>query len=715
MSKISFKRLIASVLLSASFALASAQNDNDQLLIFRNTGETNLLWQSQLDSITFTDTDTLGNVYQEPYAQIFHTTDTTLYVPIAEIDSVCFGTRNEIEYHDDVRLLTDEKDICWIISFDGDKIFYRKDTPNDVLPKMGEKVYYAQLTETFPCGLCAQVTDVTTRNEDIAVAITGVENTEIFSKFFFAGTTEDLPKFMTRAGDVDRAEPVIFTLPLGDYGEITTDGSLSVRSDNLVLDIFKHYYHADLRVETSVGFGYKATAKESSSGNWERNYVSVKLPTVAGVFVPTLNIGLFADFNAEMALDYFMVRKNTTHIIWTRKDGKQTFDIKPSNEPKSQQNQANIEVILDGSIYAGIALGIDFNLIGDIVGARAMAKYGVELSGELSIGILNDLSQEYSVEPYHSAELGVKNLLRFEGYALHRSGWLWGDVEVYKFVEYSMPPLWENKIHLFPQYENPRAVKQTPMAREVSTAAKVVKPIASKVETGFQLLNKNNEIIDSLFVKTIETSTFNTDSIQTVDAEIPVPVENKEDSLLVRPVFHYRGHTIPFRTISIAQDPNIQPIIFAGGNGVVTYVSGIPIVGNVKRDSTTYHIGPFLPLAVYDKDFYETSPYPHTFADFIDNDSNNVYGTWTGDVEEISLELALNEDGTGSLKENDGESTPFTYKLNYPQSGRVTLCYEEEELPNTVFDIESIEDDKMKVRFRNSYPTENSYILKRDK
>ena len=41
-----------------------------------------------------------------------------------------------------------------------------------------------------------------------------------------------------------------------------------------------------------------------------------------------------------------------------------------------------------------------------------------------------------------------------------------------------------------------------------------------------------------------------------------------------------------------------------GTNGAVTYISGTPIVATTRIDSTVAHIGPDVPVAVYDKVFH---------------------------------------------------------------------------------------------------------------
>ena len=119
-----------------------AQSDDEQVLVFRHSGEVNLFYASQLDCIELSAYDAEGILHDEVVSQVFYADDTTMIVPIAEIDSVAFGSRNEIEMRPDVKDMTAETDLPWILRFDGESIYYKLSTPATVLPKVGERLFY---------------------------------------------------------------------------------------------------------------------------------------------------------------------------------------------------------------------------------------------------------------------------------------------------------------------------------------------------------------------------------------------------------------------------------------------------------------------------------------------------------------------------------------------------------------------------------------------
>jgi len=107
------------------------QEQGEQLLVFRNTGVVNLLYTHEVDSILTTDS-----------TQVFYAKDTTLVVPFAELDSVAVGSRNVRKLKATVHELTEERDLPWLIRIEENHLFYRQNTPQDILPKVGEKLFW---------------------------------------------------------------------------------------------------------------------------------------------------------------------------------------------------------------------------------------------------------------------------------------------------------------------------------------------------------------------------------------------------------------------------------------------------------------------------------------------------------------------------------------------------------------------------------------------
>lgn len=684
-----------------------AQSLDDQLLIFRNTGETNLVFQSELDSITMTNVDAAGVEHDMPVAQLFHTADTILYVPIAEIDSVCVGSRNQIEFNPGVKVLAENPDMQWIVRVDGNNIYYKTTTPNAVLPTEGQKLYFAEQTELFPYGLCAKVDKVVRGDSEIVVSVSSIDATEIFQRFFYAGTFEGVKPEMTKASritrPIDNEATLGFSLELGDTGETSVSGTIGVHG-KVVIDLRKKYYHVNANISNTLYFSINAKAKESKEGSFSKDFLHIPLATVAGVLFSSIDVGLFADLNAELSFGYDMERKVTTRIDWTNNKGVQSFNRSNPTEEGCQTNEAKLQVTLDGSVFFGLSTSLNLMFLDDVAGARAVMKLGPEFSGELGMSLLNNLSKNYDVSLHGKAELSLKNKFAFEGYSIHRRYLIVGEEIESKFFEYEHV-LSERKIDLFPKFFAARAVV-APKKKDVTVAVKTKNEIAHKVDAGFELLkNKPTpEIeatpVDSVFVKDIEVKEENV--VQGVDAEMDIPQSVNVDNVVLRPVFHYAGYTIPSEFIEPAQDPSVEPVIFSMSNGAATVVSGMPVVGSRIIDETMYSVGPFVPVAVNDTVFHEVSPFAGVgegFGYIYYEDSESLVGNWIGTINGESVAISFDRNGKCNFKLGKVSMPDANYNVNEPQSGQIKI---EDADGYIVLEIVSLQASSLKLKVKNS-------------
>ena len=191
------------MMLLGTFSSIFAQDDSGQVLIFRNTGEINLLFASEIDSIVCSSVKTENSNDEVVPSQLFYTKDTTLVVPVSEIDSVAFGSRNAIEPKANVRMMASE-DSLWITGYDGDYVYYKGNTPDNILPKIDEKLFYGQCDDLFPVGLVAKVLDVQKNGEAYSVKVENVELDQLFDRLFFSGAiNDDAP--ITRSANTEDA------------------------------------------------------------------------------------------------------------------------------------------------------------------------------------------------------------------------------------------------------------------------------------------------------------------------------------------------------------------------------------------------------------------------------------------------------------------------------------------------------------------------------
>lgn len=668
------KQAILTLLLTVlGFANVAAQTDGEQVLVFRNTGDINLFYSSEIDSIVVSDYDADSVLHDAPVSQVFYTKDTIMLVPLAEIDSVAFGNRNTMEFCAEVRQIT--ADSIWILRYDGTNIYYKGDTPAEVLPTTGEKVFYGTMDERFPAGLTAVVNSVSKVDGEHVVGVSAIGLDEIFSRLFYAGEINMLPtdeqqRKQSRAA-IELKKELKGDLPLGDFGSMGVAGDIAVKGKAVVAPL-RGYYNIDATVDTKFKSNVKLTAAKISTGNkLQKTILTVPLGIYAFVFQPEINVNLFAEIDGEMKFDTEFSRSFSTRVLWTRQSGKDdVFDIKNNNNSKEgYKDEAKIEVLCNGSLFVGLNPVVNFKVIGDVAGARAKFKVGPVLSGQVGFSMIRDLSQ-YNSELYAKASLEAALRLKTV-FSLYHIGLPWEDEQEKEFLPWQKD-FFKYKINLFPDYYETKGVLYAQKdSVEVSTATKSKNEIIRDLETGFEVVNAQGNVLDSMFVDTIKA---NTTSAQGVETTFVFSTNNVKptEQLVLRPVFHYAGVTVRAADVAVMSDMQIQPMVFGQSNGAVTYLSGVPFSGSAVGNGTFYMAGPYLPIPVNDTVFAKKKVI--STGIFL-GEENDITGTWIGNEYGVDVTYSFNADGTGYFADDNGQKA-FTYTKDNPQAGNVTMIFD---------------------------------------
>lgn len=668
--------LLGLLSLTSGLQAQEQANPGEQLLVFRNTGVVDLLYTNEVDSILTNDT-----------TQVFYTKDTTLVVPFVELDSVAVGSRNEIEIRSDVREMTAEVDLPWIIRFDGNAIFYRLDTPATILPKVGERLFYGldgsnPEAAVFPYGLTAQATAVSILSNEIRVDVEMLGLKDIFKKFFYAGSyiQQQPANVKQRRADRDNGELIYdnkigLNIPIPQVGDIDIHGTVTV-SGPIVMNPFADYYSADLDFGIKVNMDLQLRAEESNEYHYES--FDGQYQEVASLY-RVLNIGIalgaFVDLNAELYFDLGLERSWHQRVFWERRGNEQTWSFPEMANNERDKNHANVELVLDGNMYFGPIAGLEIATVGSLLGARAKLKFGPEIEGKVNFGMLREL-RNYNQELYGQAKLDVCSKISLEGSIINRHYLLWGDVDEHKVAEsYFAFGGWT--WNLFPDYRQSIAVATTNMSQQVQAdlATSIPEPTPTDTKTGFEIVDPQGEVVDSVFVGTIEAEPENATVAQTFDTEISLPSSIKQEDLggyTMRPIFHYAGYTISAAPVGIRKDVLLQPYSVTQTNGAMTFIGNSPFLGSSVKDSTLYQVGLYLPVPLKNNVYQQGKDRKIITGTPIDDYSSGLLiGTWTGIVNGEDVTLTFNEDDTGKFN-----NVAFVYELNNPQSGDLELKFD---------------------------------------
>lgn len=147
--------LWACVFLSETFAQSQV---NNALYIYRNDGKFNAFFYSEIDSITTSKSDELGNVYDEYKSQIVWTQDSVYWIPLEAIDSVSL-CKPQNKYSSGVRKM--DELLPYITEVNGLSFNLSPTTPANLMPKKGQVLLYESFEDKkFPYGFAGSVSSI---------------------------------------------------------------------------------------------------------------------------------------------------------------------------------------------------------------------------------------------------------------------------------------------------------------------------------------------------------------------------------------------------------------------------------------------------------------------------------------------------------------------------------------------------------------------------
>lgn len=170
--------------MALSAVAGMSQTIGEAFYIYRNDGMINTFFRSEIDSIAYSYYDADSLLYEEIVSQVVYTPDSIYKIPLAVIDSVGFVTP-ETKYQPNVIHL-DGEIRNYIIGSDSLTIYFRSDTPNNILPKIGDKLVTTEMSEMFMGGFLGQVEAKGQKDETIALHCCAIGLEEAFECFYYS-------------------------------------------------------------------------------------------------------------------------------------------------------------------------------------------------------------------------------------------------------------------------------------------------------------------------------------------------------------------------------------------------------------------------------------------------------------------------------------------------------------------------------------------------
>ena len=184
------KKGIFTLLMVISAVAGMSQTIGEAFYVYRNDGMINTFFRSEIDSIAYSYYDADSLLYDEIVSQVVYTPDSIYKIPLAVIDSVGFVTP-KTEYQPDVISLEGAiRD--YVIGSDSLTIYFRSNTPFNILPKTGDKLVTTEISDVFWGGFLGKVVDKEERGDTIALHCDAIDLEEAYKCFYYStnGTSQ---------------------------------------------------------------------------------------------------------------------------------------------------------------------------------------------------------------------------------------------------------------------------------------------------------------------------------------------------------------------------------------------------------------------------------------------------------------------------------------------------------------------------------------------
>lgn len=185
------KKVIFTLLMVLSAVAGMSQTIGEAFYVYRNDGMINTFFRSEIDSIAYSYYDADSLLYEEIVSQVIYTPDSIYQIPLAVIDSVGFVTPETKYQPNAIRLEGEIRD--YILGSDSLIVYFRSDTPNNILPKIGDKLVTTEMSEVFEGGFLGQVEQNELRNDTIAVICSAIGLEDVFECFYYSCQSEISP------------------------------------------------------------------------------------------------------------------------------------------------------------------------------------------------------------------------------------------------------------------------------------------------------------------------------------------------------------------------------------------------------------------------------------------------------------------------------------------------------------------------------------------
>lgn len=373
---------------------------NDALYIYRNDGKFNAFFYSEIDSITMSKFDELGNVYDEYKNQVIWTQDSVYWIPLEAIDSVSL-CKPQNKYSSKVRKI--DNLLPYLTGVNGMILSLSSSTPSDLIPRNGEVlIYESQQDDRFPFGFAGRVNNV----ENLMVVCDSVSFEDVYEEFTCYGKymaiDEPDGKGYSRKRLIPKKIGATISHALDINGTLRSDTTVTgdtkgfyvTLNGRLALDIYLLYSYSKGRhpyMEVSFHPHANVSAEIGLMGKWHTDpetYVKlfeIPIPIPDTPFFVEVVGGPSLKASAEASVNLNAEGELGFECGLKYENGK----LIANGHNTSKFAKPTLTGSINGSLFGGIRVGIALITIGKILSVSADDEVGVEVEANFTTDVYN--------------------------------------------------------------------------------------------------------------------------------------------------------------------------------------------------------------------------------------------------------------------------------------------------------------------------------------
>lgn len=297
------KRILILLYLIISLGSISSQNLTSAFFVYHNNTAPILFFYEDIDSIRQSHIDLDSIEHPEFVVTEFWTADSVHRIPIASIDSISFTTPSEIRKPNSVEITNQQ--LQYLVNVDSLTLKFLPSTPQQILPKIGEKLTYLNTTNLLPNGFIGQVNSIIKKDDGIFIYCDSIDVSDAFSRLFIIG------EYISSTNISEKKIPRGFSTGLKYFElkpiEIALNIPKSFPIDNHFSEIsiptgdfdFGFQNEIDLKLAYAPSGRYAFTFNEYDS-SYQNYYIK---------FYGPLTYTIYSELNAKISLDLYKIIK----------------------------------------------------------------------------------------------------------------------------------------------------------------------------------------------------------------------------------------------------------------------------------------------------------------------------------------------------------------------------------------------------------------------